>query len=207
MSLRGFPSGSDGEESACSAGTLDLIPVSGRAYGEGNGYPLQYSCLENPMDRGAWWTTVHGVTKSQTWLSDFFFHFRDQGLCLSWLSQLTPPLGIFSLTIRSDHSLFWCLLALQALLAPLGSSSCCSWQWLRKLVFFAKKYVPVFHLVEDSHLFFFFFSRADCNQQWLSWGFSLLWSCFFFFPLGLKGLSCFMICGKVEVDGWIGWTR
>ena len=45
-------------------------------YGEGNGTPLQYSCMENPMDGGAWWTTVHGVTKSQTQLSDSHFHFH-----------------------------------------------------------------------------------------------------------------------------------
>ena len=44
--------------------------------GEGNGTPLQYSCLENPMDRGAWWAAVHGVAKSWTWLSDFNFHFH-----------------------------------------------------------------------------------------------------------------------------------
>ena len=50
----------------CNVGDLSLIPGSGRSPGEGNGYPLQYSCLENPMDRGAWWTTVHGVSKSQT---------------------------------------------------------------------------------------------------------------------------------------------
>ena len=54
-----FPDGSDGKESACSAGDLGLIPGSGRAPREGNGYPLQYSCLENAMDRGAWWATVH----------------------------------------------------------------------------------------------------------------------------------------------------
>jgi len=47
----------------------------GRSRGEGNGNPLQYSCLENPMDRGAWWATVHGVAKSQTGLSDFTFTF------------------------------------------------------------------------------------------------------------------------------------
>ena len=47
-------------------GDLGLIPGSGRSPGEGNGNPLQYSCLENPMDRGAWWAIVHGVTKSQT---------------------------------------------------------------------------------------------------------------------------------------------
>ena len=63
---RGFPGGSDGEESACNAGNPDSIPGLGRPHGVGNGYPLQYSCLENPMDRGAWWATVHGVAKSWT---------------------------------------------------------------------------------------------------------------------------------------------
>ena len=67
----GFPGGSDGKESACSAGDLGLIPGFGRPPGEGNGNPLQYSCLENPMDGGAWQATVHGVTKGQTQLSDF----------------------------------------------------------------------------------------------------------------------------------------
>ena len=66
----GVPGGSDGKESACSAGDLGLIPGSGRSLGEGNSNPLQYSCLENPMDRGAWWAAIHGVTKSQTQLSD-----------------------------------------------------------------------------------------------------------------------------------------
>ena len=62
----GFPGGSDGEESVCDAGAAGLIPGSGRSPGEGNGYPLQYSFLENPMDRGAWQATVHGVAKSRT---------------------------------------------------------------------------------------------------------------------------------------------
>ena len=52
-----------GKESACSAGDAGLIPSSGRSPGEGNGNPLQYTCLENPMDRGAWWAIVHMVTK------------------------------------------------------------------------------------------------------------------------------------------------
>ena len=65
-----FPGGSDGKESACNAGDLGLIPWFGRSPGEGNGNLLQYSCLENPMDRGAWRATVHGVAKSQTQLSD-----------------------------------------------------------------------------------------------------------------------------------------
>jgi len=63
---RGFPGGSDSKESACNAGDPDLTPESGRSPGEGNGYPFQYSCLENFMDRGTWWTIVHGVVKSQT---------------------------------------------------------------------------------------------------------------------------------------------
>ena len=57
--------------SACNAGDLGSIPGSGRSPGEGNGNPLQYSCLENPMDGGAWWATVHGVAESRTRLSDF----------------------------------------------------------------------------------------------------------------------------------------
>ena len=66
----GFSGGLNGEEFACSAGDLGWIPGSGRSPGKGNGYPLQYPCLENSMDRGDWWATVHGVTKSQTQLSN-----------------------------------------------------------------------------------------------------------------------------------------
>ena len=67
--------GSDSKESACNVGDPGSSPGLGRSSGEGNGNPLQYSCLDNPMDGGAWQATVHGVTKSQTRLSDFtFFH-------------------------------------------------------------------------------------------------------------------------------------
>ena len=62
------------KESACNAGDMDSISGSERSPWEGNGNPLQ-SCLKNSMDRGAWWVTVLGVTKSQTWLRDFHFHF------------------------------------------------------------------------------------------------------------------------------------
>ena len=68
---RGFPGGSDDKASAHNAGYLGLIPGSGRSPGEGNGNPLQYSGLENSMDGGSWWATVHGVAKSWTRLSDF----------------------------------------------------------------------------------------------------------------------------------------
>ena len=67
----GFPGGSEVKASASNAGDPGLIPGLGRSPGEGNGNPLQYSCLENPMDGGAWWATVHGVAKSQTRLSNF----------------------------------------------------------------------------------------------------------------------------------------
>ena len=62
----GFPGGSDGKESTCNAGDLGLFPGLGSSPTEGNGYPLQYSCLENAMDRAAWQAVVHGVTKSCT---------------------------------------------------------------------------------------------------------------------------------------------
>ena len=84
-----FPGGSDGKASAYNAGDPGLIPGSGRSLGEGNGNPLQYSCLENSMDRGAWWATVHRVTKSQIQLSDFTFTFT---------------LGVFlGITCKSGH--------------------------------------------------------------------------------------------------------
>ena len=66
----GIPSGSDGKASACNAGDLCSIPGSGRCPGEGHSNPLQYSCLENPIDRGAWWATVHGETTERL---DFMF--------------------------------------------------------------------------------------------------------------------------------------
>ena len=66
-----FPSGSDGKASVCNAGDPGSIPGLGRSPGEGNGSPLQYSCLENPMDHGAWQVTFHGVAESWTRLSDF----------------------------------------------------------------------------------------------------------------------------------------
>ena len=66
----GFPGGSDGKESACNEGEPDSILGLGRASRKGNGKPLQYSCLVNPMLRGAWWATPHGVKKSQAPLSD-----------------------------------------------------------------------------------------------------------------------------------------
>ena len=79
---KGFPGSLDGKASAYNVGDPGLIPGSGRSPGEGNGNPLQYSCLENPMDQGAWWATVCGVAKSQTRLSDFssLLHFIEKAM-------------------------------------------------------------------------------------------------------------------------------
>ena len=74
QSLVGFPGGAVVKKPPTSAEDLDLIPGSGRAPGGGNGYPLQYSCLENPMDRGAWWVPGHGVAKSRTQLKQLSIH-------------------------------------------------------------------------------------------------------------------------------------
>ena len=87
-----FHGGSDGKESACSAGDMGSMAGSGRSPGERNGNPHQYSCLENSMNRGAWWTTVHGVTNSWTLLKNQHygdtFLLRDTRVVLSNLKLL-----------------------------------------------------------------------------------------------------------------------
>ena len=70
-----IPGGSEVKASACNLGDPDPIPGLGLSPGEGNSNPLQYSCLENPMEGGDWWATIHGVEKSRTQLSYFTFHF------------------------------------------------------------------------------------------------------------------------------------
>ena len=76
---QGFPGGAEVKASACNVGDLGLISGSGRSPGEGNGNPLQYSCLENPMDGGAWWATVHRSQRESdtTERLHFHFHFSD----------------------------------------------------------------------------------------------------------------------------------
>ena len=99
--LYGFPNSSAGKERACQCRIRDTssIPGSVRSLREGNGSPFQYSCLENSMDSGAWWATVHGVTKSQTWLSVLthtYTHTLPYGSAISLL-------GIYSLRNKN-----WC---------------------------------------------------------------------------------------------------
>ena len=83
--MEDFPGGSDSLASVYSVGDLGLIPGSGRSPGEGNGNPLQYYYLQNSMDRGAWWATVHGVAKSRTRLSDFTFLYQIHDLQIFFL--------------------------------------------------------------------------------------------------------------------------
>ena len=80
FSFTGFPGGSDSKESASQCRRPGFSPCWGRSPGKGDGYPLQYSCLENSTDRGVWWATVHGVANSQTRQSDQQFSFtREEG--------------------------------------------------------------------------------------------------------------------------------
>ena len=83
--LFGLPCGQAGKESACSAGGMGLVPGSGKFPGEGNGYPLQYSSLENSMDY-----IIHGIAKSRTRLNDFHFHFQSHLMSKKCLSMPFP---------------------------------------------------------------------------------------------------------------------
>ena len=96
--LTGFPSGSDGREFACNAGDLSSIPVGG------SGYPLQYSCLENPTDRGAWKTIVHRVAKSQTQLRQFHFQSWDLPMEGVTLHPDQGPNQVSTKCLRSEKS-------------------------------------------------------------------------------------------------------
>ena len=78
------------------------IPGSGRSAGEGNGNPLQYACQENPMDRGAWWATVHGVAKSRTRLRSFTYLLTRIGIVLAGV--FTSPLAPTSQKCKLRHS-------------------------------------------------------------------------------------------------------
>ena len=90
-----FPGGSDSKVSAYNVGDLGSIPGSERSSGEGNGNPLEYSCLENPMNGGAWYTTVHGVAKCRTRLSDFTFFLSAN---YHWLEDTMKNLIIITAT-------------------------------------------------------------------------------------------------------------
>ena len=105
-SVEGFPGGSDGKESARNAGDPSSLPGLGKFSGEGNGNPFQYSCLENSMDRGAWWATVHRVAKSWTWLSNFIFTFI-QLKYVNWNFDRNLKAHLPSLSHHTRNSRIW----------------------------------------------------------------------------------------------------
>ena len=118
--LLNFPGNSDGKASACNAGGTGSISGLGRSPGEGNGNPLQYSCLENLMDRGAWWATVRGVARSQTRLSDFTFFF------LSLTSRLRNMWSFISYLGRAQPSPSSCFYGVSTIKAFLLTGRNCS---------------------------------------------------------------------------------
>ena len=118
-----FPGGSDGNKSACSAGDPGLTLGLGRYPGEGNGYPLQYSCLDNSMDRGSWWATVHRVAKSWTWLNNSHTH----------TNQALIHLNCKSCAILETHTIQYCK-GMQVMGKLLTQISCsikvlCCWEY------------------------------------------------------------------------------
>ena len=96
---QGVSGGASGKESTCKTGDMGPIPGSGRSSGGGHGNPLQYSCLENPMDRGAWWATVHGVTKSQEW-SNWACMQASTHLSSFWVRTLSEFIGFLPIGNR-----------------------------------------------------------------------------------------------------------
>ena len=102
----GFPGGSDGKASGCNVGDSGLIAAWGRSSGERNGNPLQYPCLENPMEKAAWYTTVHGVAKSQTQLSDFTDSLTHYHLIMACSLSLDVGIFFWWVPASSDQWLF-----------------------------------------------------------------------------------------------------
>ena len=103
----GFPVGTSSKQPACQAGDAGSISGSGRPPGEGNGNPLQYFCLENPMDRGAWWASVHGVTKSQTRPKRLSMHARTVLYPQSQVNSRKPKDFQNSFEGESRYELTW----------------------------------------------------------------------------------------------------
>ena len=113
-----FPGVSDSKESACNTGELSLIPELGRYPEEGNGCPLQYSCLDNSMDWGAWQATVQGVAKSRIWVNAFHYHYSYY--YYQFLLQVALPWYILILPRGLTINATWCLFSLQIPIVPQG---------------------------------------------------------------------------------------
>ena len=121
-SLYGLPRWLNSKEFTCNAGQLGLIPGSGRCPGDVNGNPLQYSCLENPMDGGAWWATVHGLWVRHNFATKHHHHHHHQAR-LSYDSNISspqaqqdwsePPSSSFTLLYRAEEMKYKSRLGLQ----------------------------------------------------------------------------------------------
>ena len=178
--MMGFPGGLYGKESACNAGGLGSIPGLGQSPGEGNDNSLQYSCLENPMDRGTWQATVHGVAKSQTWHNTFTLKIYGIEHLFIWLFGyiwyiFVPLLFTYMcLFIIINFNFFACT-----------GSSCCTW---------AFSTCSEWGLLSSCSV-----KASHCSD----------FSCCRAQPLGMQALvvgahrlSCFMACGIVPDQGW-----
>ena len=133
--FKGFPGGAEIKTSACNVGDLGPIPGLGRSPGEGNGHPLQYSCLENPMDGGTWWATVHG---SQ--LSNFTY--------LIWVLLLLLCFGLYL------HGTYFSSPSLSVCMCPLFWGGSVVDNIYMGLVFVSIQPVFVFWLEHSTHLHF-----------------------------------------------------
>ena len=120
-----YPGGLDGKESACNTRDPGSIPGSGRSPEEGNGNPLQYSCLENPKDGGAWWAIVHGVAKSQTWLSDFTYSPPNSPPIQAAIYHWADFPVLYSRTLLVIH--FKCIFIFGRTMWHMGSKIPCAW--------------------------------------------------------------------------------
>ena len=101
----GFPGGSDGKN-PFAMWDLGWIPGLGRSPGGGNGNPLQYSCLENPMDRGVWWATVHGIAKNQTWWVTKHTH-THRFLCIDYDANSSFKICVYLNINNKTHSIYF----------------------------------------------------------------------------------------------------
>ena len=119
FTINGLPQWLSNKESACNVGDSGSVPGSGRCPGGGHGSPLQYSCLENPMDRRIWWATVSGVTKSQTRLSEWTLTRASSCFCLwqrqfkivGWLKSGSQQGSRILLGAGSPIHRHWCLMS------------------------------------------------------------------------------------------------
>ena len=136
--LLACPGGSEVKTSACNAGDLGSTPWSGRSPGEGNGNPLQYSCLENPMDRRPWWATVYWVAKSRTQLSNFTFF-----LC-QWRGWQFGP---FHVQLSSVQLVSRVQLFVTPWIAPCQASLSIINSWSSPKLMFIKSVMPSSHLI------------------------------------------------------------